>query len=109
MNIKQLDAVNAYNQATKKAMDTGVGARDGLDGMAEGGNSAFSSLIAESMGDVKQATSTMEVTAAKALVDQADMVDVVTAVSNAEMVVNTVVTVRDKVISAYNDILKMPI
>ncbi|WP_081786497.1 flagellar hook-basal body complex protein FliE [Kordiimonas gwangyangensis] len=33
----------------------------------------------------------------------------VTAVSNAEMVVDTVISVRDKVISAYNDILKMPI
>lgn len=107
MNIKQLDAVNAYSQATKQLQETGLGSRDGADGVK--GNSAFSSLVSEAIGDVSNATSTMEVTAAKSLVNEADMVDVVTAVSNAEMVVNTVVTVRDKVISAYNDILKMPI
>lgn len=108
MNIKQLDAVNAYSQATRKMQETGLGSRDGADGVSSG-SSAFSSLVTEAMGDVKDATGTMELTAAKALVNEADMVDVVTAVSNAEMVVNTVVTVRDKVISAYNDILKMPI
>ncbi|MEM9290023.1 MAG: flagellar hook-basal body complex protein FliE, partial [Pseudomonadota bacterium] len=34
---------------------------------------------------------------------------VVTAVTSAEMAVETVVAVRDKVLSAYNDIIKMPI
>ena len=107
MSIKQLDAVQAYQQATNKLKDAGLTGRDGDDGMQ--GNSVFTSLVNDAVGDVQKAASTMEVTAAKSLVDQADMVDVVTAVSNAEMVVNTVVTVRDKVISAYNDILKMPI
>jgi flagellar hook-basal body complex protein FliE len=107
MNIKQLDAANAYTQATKQLQSGGVGSRDGLDGAS--GGSAFSSLVTDAIGDVEQATANMEATSAKALVNEADMVDVVTAVSNAEVVVNTVVTVRDKVISAYNDILKMPI
>ncbi len=107
MNVKQLDAANAYTQAAKQIQDGGVASRDGLDGT--GSNSVFSSLVTDAIGDVQQATTAMEVTSAKSLVNEADMVDVVTAVSNAEMVVNTVVTVRDKVISAYNDILKMPI
>lgn len=107
MNIKQLDAVNAYSQATRQLTENGVGARDGADGAK--GESAFSSLVSDAIGDVQQSTKAMEVASAKSLVNEADMVDVVTAVSNAEMVVNTVVTVRDKVISAYNDILKMPI
>ena len=37
------------------------------------------------------------------------MVDVVTAVAEAEATLQTVVAVRDKVIAAYNDIIKMPI
>lgn len=106
MNIKQLDAVSAYAQATKQ-MQEGLSSRDGADGA--GGSSAFSSLVTDALGDVVNTTKTAEVTSAKALVDEADMVDVVTAVSNAELVVQTVTTVRDKVISAYNDILKMPI
>ena len=39
----------------------------------------------------------------------ANMVDVVTAVAETETTVQTLVSVRDKVISAYEDILKMPI
>ncbi len=107
MNIKQLDAVSAYSQATKNLQD-GMSSRDGKDGVA-GAESAFSSLVSDALGNVSSATQSSEVIAAKALVDEADMVDVVTAVSNAELVVDTVVTVRDKVIAAYNDILKMPI
>jgi len=107
MNIKQMDAVNAYAQASKQLQQGLSGAKE--SGGGTGAESAFSSLVTETLGDVKNTTANMEATSAKALVDQADLVDVVTAVSNAEMVVETVVTVRDKVIGAYNDILKMPI
>ena len=108
MNVKQLDAVNAYSQASKQLQQGLSGADDGMnDGVK--GQSAFSALVSDSLGDVKAASATLEVTTAKALVDQADIVDVATAVTNAEAVVETVVTVRDKVIGAYNDILKMPI
>lgn len=106
MNIKQLDALSAYSQATKQ-MQGGVGARDGSDGVK--GESAFSSMVSDAIGDAAGATKNMEMQSAKALVDQADLVDVATAVQNAELVVQTVVSVRDKVVAAYNDILKMPI
>lgn len=108
MNVKQLDAVNAYSQASKQLQNGLTGPREGADG-ASGGESAFASLVNDSIGDVKATTANLEVTSAKALTGQSDIVDVATAVSNAEMVVETVVTVRDKVLSAYNDILKMPI
>ena len=38
-----------------------------------------------------------------------DLVDVVSAVNAAEMSLETVVAIRDKVIAAYQDILRMPI
>ncbi len=47
--------------------------------------------------------------ATKALVGKADLTDVVTAVSEAETALNAVVAVRDRVISAYQEIIKMPI
>ncbi len=40
---------------------------------------------------------------------KANMVDVVTAVAESETAIQTMVAVRDKVIAAYEDILKMPI
>lgn len=107
MNVKQLDALSAYSQATKQ-MQEGLGSRDGNDGVQEG-ESAFSKLVSDSLGNVASSSNNLEVQSAKALTGQADLVDVATAVQNAEVVVQTVVSVRDKVVSAYNDILKMPI
>ena len=40
---------------------------------------------------------------------KANMIDVVTAVAETETTVQTLVSVRDKVIAAYEDVLKMPI
>jgi len=40
---------------------------------------------------------------------KADLVDVVTAVAESEVAVETLVSVRDKVISAYEEIMRMPI
>jgi len=106
MNVKQLDALSAYSQATKQIQD-GFSSRGGEDGVKT--ESAFSALVAESLGDASAATKNVEVQSANALMGKADLVDVATAVQNAEVVVQTVVSVRDKVVAAYNDILKMPI
>ncbi len=40
---------------------------------------------------------------------KANIVDVVTAVAESEVAINTLVSVRDKVINAYEEIMKMPI
>ena len=40
---------------------------------------------------------------------KANMIDVVTAVAESETAIQTMVAVRDKVIAAYEEILKMPI
>ena len=40
---------------------------------------------------------------------QADLMDVVQAVGNAEMTLQTVVAVRDKVVNAYQELMRMPI
>jgi flagellar hook-basal body complex protein FliE len=44
-----------------------------------------------------------------AMAKQASLTDVVTALSEAEIVLQSVITIRDKVIAAYQDIIKMPI
>lgn len=45
---------------------------------------------------------------AKGVVGKADLADVVNAVTNAEVTLQAVVNVRDRVISAYQEILRMP-
>ena len=45
----------------------------------------------------------------KAVDDDAELVDIVTAVTNAEITLDTVVTLRDRVIQAYQEIIRMPV
>jgi len=42
-------------------------------------------------------------------IGKANMIDVVTAVAESETAIQTLVSVRDKVIAAYEEILRMPI
>src|SRR5437899_1784253 len=50
-----------------------------------------------------------EAASLNAVTGKADMSEVVTAVTNAEVALQTVTAVRDRVIQAYQDILRMPI
>ncbi len=52
---------------------------------------------------------TSEFVSAQALVNPGDLGCVVTAVSSAEVTMQAVIAARDKVVSAYQDILRMPI
>lgn len=45
----------------------------------------------------------------EAIAGRAELSDVVTSVAQAEVTLNTVVAIRDKVISAYQEIMRMPI
>jgi flagellar hook-basal body complex protein FliE len=73
------------------------------------GGASFKDVLGGIADQASTATAKSELASMQALSGQADVVDVVTAVQNAELVVQTVVAVRDKVITAYNDIIKMPI
>ncbi|MBI1328800.1 MAG: flagellar hook-basal body complex protein FliE [Alphaproteobacteria bacterium] len=65
----------------------------------------LSSTVKDAVGSLKQG----EQMAAKQAAGQADIVDVVNAVNQAELTLDTVMAVRDKVIAAYQDIMRMPI
>ncbi len=47
--------------------------------------------------------------AAKGITGKADPTDVVSAVNNADITLQTVVAIRDKMVGAYQDIMRMPI
>ncbi|MDF2233509.1 flagellar hook-basal body complex protein FliE [Albimonas sp. CAU 1670] len=65
--------------------------------------------LAAAAGGFAQALREGETTAVRGLAGQADMQSVVTALSSAEIAVQTAVTVRDKVVEAYQEILRMPV
>ena len=66
-------------------------------------------MLKEAIGAVNEMGHKSD-TQARAMVNgKGNMVDVVTAVAETEVAIDAVVAVRDKVIAAYEDILKMPI
>lgn len=70
---------------------------------------SFSSLVGGALESAAATGYRSEAVATRALAGKADVTDLVTAVGNAEMALNTVVAIRDRAISAYQDIIKMAI
>ncbi|MEH2544440.1 flagellar hook-basal body complex protein FliE [Bradyrhizobium sp. AZCC 2262] len=98
-------AANAY-AALSRIMESG-GAEKG--GQAAAGGPSFSALLKDAVGSVldagkKSDAQTMAMTSGKA-----NVMDVVTAVAETDVAVSTLVSVRDRVIQSYEDIMKMPI
>lgn len=69
----------------------------------------FSQMLSSVMGDMTQATRGAEAQMAQTVQGQGNLIDVVTAISSAEASLETVMAVRDQVIQAYQEIMRMPI
>jgi len=106
--ITALAAANAY-AAAQKAMgvDPGLGGQDAVAGGGAGGG--FGDILKSAMSDAMKASKTAETQMAAQVQGKAQLVDVVTAVSSAEQSLETVMAIRDQVISAYQEIMRMPI
>lgn len=99
----------AYMDALKRAAGSGSPgtAASPADGAA--GGPSFAETLEQAGSAVMQAGRTGETSVIQAAASQGELVDVVTAVANAEVTLQTVVAVRDRVVRAYQDIIKMPI
>ena len=74
-----------------------------------GGGPNFGSMLKDVMQSVTEAGRKSDTQAQAVATGKANMIDVVTAVAESETAIQTLVSVRDKVIAAYEEILKMPI
>ncbi|MBT5413310.1 MAG: flagellar hook-basal body complex protein FliE [Rhodospirillaceae bacterium] len=101
--------VSAINAATAYAKAAQAGDGPGLAARETPGAGDFAGMVKDALGSAAGAGKSAEGTAAQALTGQAEMSDVVISVANAELALQTVVAVRDKVVQAYQDILRMPI
>ncbi len=70
---------------------------------------AFGDFLTNAVSTVQDSGKAAEGAINSAVMGQGDLVDVVTAVAAAEATLETVIAVRDEVIKAYQDILRMPI
>jgi flagellar hook-basal body complex protein FliE len=98
-------ALAAYGDVVKGGKP-GPGAA-GAGGGADGG--AFADLVKTAIAEAARIGKTAESASIAAVNDRADLNKVVTAVAEAELALQTVVTIRDRVIEAYREIMRMPI
>lgn len=102
------NAASAYAQAASRVVEGATGKSDGVSGAA-GSAPSFSDMIKDSISDAIDTTKASEKISIGAVTGKADVVDLVTAVNDAEMTLQTVVAVRDRVVQAYQEIMRMPI
>ncbi|MDR3509760.1 MAG: flagellar hook-basal body complex protein FliE [Caulobacteraceae bacterium] len=69
----------------------------------------FADILKSAMTDAVQSSKTAETKMIAQTQGKADLVDVATAISSAQASLQTVMAVRDQVISAYQEIMKMPL
>ena len=73
----------------------------------EGGD--FSATLQRAVEGAVQIGHSADAASTQALLGQGSVTDVVLAVSRAEMALQTAVALRDRVVAAYQDVMRMPI
>ena len=73
------------------------------------GGPSFGDVLKTSLEGAIKAQHTSEKVSAASLVGKADMTEVLQAVNNAEVALNTVLAVRDRVVQAYESIMRTSI
>lgn len=98
MNAAQ--AANIYSNSAKAA---------GPQSVANIGQPSFGDVLRDTAESAIETMHEGERMSARAIIGDADLTDVVQAVTAAEVTLETVTAVRDRMISAYQEILRMPI
>ena len=88
-----------HRQDVQSVVPTGEGAQ-GAD---------FGKLLTDSMQGVVDTGKASDAASMDLVNGKANVVDVVTAISQTEIAMESMVAIRDKVISAYEEIMRMPI
>ena len=107
MNSSSLAAAKAYLSAQQLHAgntQTAAGAGPQADSV-----SGFGEVLADAMQNALETGRQTETQAQSLVRGEGDMVNVVTAVAETEVAMQTLVTVRDRVSSAYQEIMNMPI
>lgn len=98
--INPAAAAGAYSSVQKAGQGAGV---EGGDGPSFGDMVKKAAL--DSIGSIRGG----EKASAQAVMGTASLTDVVEAITNAEMTLQTVIAVRDRLLGAYQEIMRMPI
>lgn len=87
----------------------GAYARAGSAFAAPAAGPGFGDMLQQALGGVVASGKAADAQAAQAMLGQGNLTDVVTAVSQAELALQSAVAIRDRVVQAYQDVMRMPI
>ena len=103
MPTNMAEAIAAYRNMQR---ENGLG---GLKAREQASGESFAEALREATDDAIETLKTSEEESMKAAMGKADLNELIVAVSKAELTLQTVVTVRDRAVQAYQDIMRMPI
>ncbi|WP_404337448.1 flagellar hook-basal body complex protein FliE [Sphingomonas sp. MMS12-HWE2-04] len=104
MSIGALDAASAYGKVA------GLGNSLGTSSTGKtGGSGGFGAMVEDLVTGTANQMRAAEHASALQVAGKGDLIDVVTAIGAAESALDTMVAVRDKVVGAYTDIMRMQI
>ncbi len=106
MAVSPVSVDAAYQAAQRVAAASEPGAAQAVGGL---GAPSFEQTLTDALQSAVGTMRAGEAASAQGAAGQGDLVGVVNAVTAAELTLETVVAIRDRVIAAYQDILKMPI
>ncbi len=95
-------AINAYSNTAN------LGKNAPVTGTEEAGVS-FSDFLRQKASESLDTLKASEQMSAKAVTGEADITDVVQAAGAAEITLQTVVAIRDQLIAAYQELMRMPV
>lgn len=108
MAIDINSAISAYTNASKMKGEASASINPAA-AESDSLKPSFSKLVGDSLKDAASSGYNSESMSSLAIAGKAELHELVTSVNNAELALNTVVAVRDRVINAYQDILRMPL
>lgn len=100
-------ATSAYGQAQSLISSAGQSTPNPTEQSASG--PSFGDLVTENINSVIETGNVSDQKSLDLVSGDANVVDVVTAIAETELAVETMVTIRDRVIQAYEEIMRMPI
>ena len=101
-------AANAYSSLARMMEGVGKAGKSASQGGEVAGPS-FGALLKDSLSSVMEAGRKSDAQTTAMATGKSNLMDVVTAVAETDVAVSTLVSVRDRVIQSYEDVMKMAI
>lgn len=81
----------------------------GATGTGSSSATSFTDTMSKVLNEAEQAGYAADMQSMRAISGTGSLTEVVTALSHAELTLQTVTTIRDRVVQAFQDVMKMPI